>query len=103
MGSNCSCATAGCRARVYTPERKLIAIGTLIIGKDCVGTFRPDREFLPPTFQLDLNRRPVMFAESGVRHYELRNWRVGKYFLGLKEMHFAFDAVCQVEPARMPA
>ena len=96
MGDDCYCATGGSRARVYTPERRLIAVGTLLVGKDCRGTFRPDKEFLPPTFQLDLNRQALMFAEAGTRQFELRNWRVGKYFLGMKEMHFEFEAVCAV-------
>ena len=100
MDQACSCVTAGCRARVYTSARQLIAVGMLTINKDCLGTFRPDKEYLPPRFQLDLNRRDVMFAEAGIKQYELHNWRVGKYFIGLKEMHFEFTALCKRAAAK---
>jgi len=94
MPRQCLCATNGCRARVFHPTGWILAVGTLKIESDCVGTFEPDLKFLRPTFRLNFAPYRVMLAESGIKMYELHNWHVDRFLVGAEEVLFQFTAVC---------
>jgi len=80
------------KAKVYTPDRRLIAIGTLSVGSDRAGTFTPDPNFQPPHYKLDLGAKPTVFAEVNSTQYELQNWTLQRFFLGSK-LRFEFIAL----------
>jgi len=83
-----------CLVKVFTPERRLLASGTLKI-KQGKGTFTPDEKSLPTNRQLDLSPQFAVFAEtvSGSEQFELHNWQLGRYFLG-DELRFDCLVLC---------
>jgi hypothetical protein len=87
-----SCSQKECFVRVFTPERRLLAFGTLQIKKDRSGSFAyglfvPDDKSLPPHRKLDVTPQLTVFAESTTAQFELHNWQLVRHFLGDK-LHF---------------
>ena len=87
-----------CPVKVFTPERRLLAFGSLKIKRDrsgdfMFGLFTPDEKSLPPHRDLDISPQVTVYAESTNDRYELHNWQLVRHSLGEK-LHFEGLVMC---------